>query len=78
MTLLFGFAKETAGRAVVTLPEDSGVLEKLVGLDHLLEFFALDEVILLAVLLAAPRIACGVGDGEIEVGHELQNLVHQG
>src|SRR6266567_5220535 len=54
------------------------MFQELAGANHLSEYFAGDEVVLLAVLLTAAERACSVGDGEIEVRNQLQQFVDQG
>src|ERR1700728_213749 len=72
----FRLAQEPAGCAVV-IPEDIGMLEKLVIANHLLKFLAGNELVLLAVLLAAPWRTRGIRDRKIQIGNQLQQFVDQ-
>src|SRR5580698_5006903 len=72
-SFLFGLFKKQARRAVI-ISEDLGVLEEFIGANHLLKFGARNKVILLAILLAAARLAGSVGNGKIEVGDQLHQF----
>ena len=66
LPLRLRLAQEAFGRAVV-VSEDIGILQKLIGGDHGLEFLFGNEEVLLAVLFAAPGRPRGIGDGKVEI-----------
>src|SRR5208337_1779819 len=65
MPLPFRFFEKPPRRAVVIYSVDTGMFKECVGANHLLKFLAGNEVVLLTVLLTAPRSTRGVGNGEI-------------
>src|SRR5580693_482127 len=65
-------------RGAVVIPVKVGVLQEFAGSNHSLKFVAWNEMVLLAVLLAAPQSARGVRNREIEIRNQLQQLVDQG
>src|SRR5712692_3738391 len=71
MSFLFRLTQESAGGAVV-VAENVGILQKLIGPDHLLKFVMRNEVILLSVLFPAARRTCGVRNGKVEIVNQLK------
>src|SRR5579863_247527 len=75
-SLSFCLAQHIPASSVV-VAEYFGVLQKFIRVNHALELVARHEKVLLAIFLASPRQASGVGDGEVEVRNQLQQLGNQ-
>src|ERR1700757_3252656 len=69
--------QKPAGRAIA-ISVKVGMLEKFSGTHHLVEFFAGNEVVLLAILLTASGSARGKRDGEFKIRNQLEQFVDQG
>jgi hypothetical protein len=64
-------------RRAVEIAMHLGPFEEFVARDHGLEFDVIDEMVFAAVLLARPRPARGVGDGEVNAAFLLQQQADQ-
>jgi hypothetical protein len=64
-------------RRAVEIAMDLGPFEEFVARDHGLEFDVIDEMVFAAVLLARPRPARGVGDGQVNAAFLLQQQADQ-
>src|SRR5580658_309709 len=51
------------------------MLQELALADHFLKFSSRDKIVLLPIFFAAARSPRGVGNGEIQITHRLQQLI---
>src|SRR5215469_4193417 len=65
-------------RSAIKVVVDFGMLQELSGPHHAVKLVACNEVILLAMLLAAAAGARGVGNREIKVRNKFQEFVREG
>ena len=64
-------------RRAVEIAMDLGPFEEFVAGDHGLEFDIIDKMVFAAVLLARPRPARGVGDGQVNAAFLFQQQADQ-